>query len=105
MSIEHQSDIERERYWQQHIEQYNARKQSKVKCCKKNDLIYHRFLYWVIMFSEQDDTTDEANKLLPIKIKSSREAINPIATIELNKDVKILIHDSATLVKLVREFN
>ena len=56
-------------------------------------------------FSEQNVTTKDRNKLLAIKIKSTRETTNPVATIELNNDVKISIHDLTTLVKLVSELN
>lgn len=33
-------------YWRDHIDAWNASKDSGVSYCKRNELIYHRFNYW-----------------------------------------------------------
>lgn len=39
-------------YWQQHIEAWQSSGQSQQAYCKVNELIYHRFGYWLRKFRQ-----------------------------------------------------
>lgn len=67
-------------FWQTHVDQFQAVKQSKTKYCKKHSLNYHRFLYWFDKLTKPRNSSANIPNLVPVhvtepKISSQRSII------------------------------
>lgn len=87
---------EDESYWQKHVAAYNKGDASKINYCRKNNVHYHRFLYWHNKLSKSND--DAA--LIPVNIRSDLPVVAK-CTLELSQGCRILIHDEALALKLL----
>ncbi len=51
-----EENIEKRRFWKEHIYNWQKGNLSQVEYCRKNDLIPHRFTYWKQRIVKQKET-------------------------------------------------
>ncbi len=57
---------EKRRFWQQHVEDWQAVQLSQAQYCRKNNLKVHRFIYWKKKFQRQNPS----QALMELKLPS-----------------------------------
>lgn len=122
-----QTTYEDEQFWQQHVNRFSILKLSKVKYCKQNNLVYHRFLYWfdklkancgrepqksplnLVPVTLADDTPEEPGQpsVVANNTNDSNSLIDqpPIAILTWPNGVTLALNRSTMLVRVIREMN
>jgi len=76
--------------WEQLVDQFKKKKQSKISFCKKQSVVYHQFHYWYKKLAH-------SNPFIPVKVEPSNK---PLATIRigLNKVIEITSIDALKMI-------
>ena len=80
----------KQRFWQQHIDNWQASGLSGPVFCLQHDLPYHRFSYWRRKLT-QDNTSDSNSAFAQVLCTSNRA--NPLAGVSLALPNGIEIRD------------
>ena len=94
-TISDASQIENERFWQNHNKLQKASDLSQSAYCRQHGLNYYRFCYW----SKKYRQNHAVNQLISIKLKPvMNPGIQPLlCTLELRRGGCLKIHDTQVL--------
>ena len=80
MQEENKSTTQDANCWQQHVDQFQQFKQSKLSYCKQYDLSYHRFLYWFSKLTGDDRPVQPTSTLIPVRLSKKVDKNNLVAS-------------------------
>jgi len=89
--------IESEAFWRQHQQLHKASGLSRVDYCRRNNLNYDRFGYWISKWNRQ--SSSPSARLVAVKLKPSSEVVSQttFSTLHFNNGCFLKIHDSHVL--------
>lgn len=94
--------IENEAFWKNHHALQKSSGLTRVEYCRKHDLNYDRFGYWI---SRWNRFKVEKNNLVSVKLKSSEPTPKSLlCTLELKNGCSIKIHDAYAFSVILDKF-
>ena len=105
MQGENKSTTQDANFWQQHVDQFQQFKQSKLSYCKQHSLTYHQFLYWFSKLTDDDRPVQPASPLIPVKLSQKIDKNDLVASLTLSNGMTIGIHQQDVLFHLVKQLS
>ena len=99
----HSKPIENETFWKNHYELLKSSGISRVEYCRKHNLNYDRFGYWI---SRWNRFTPTENNLVSVKLKTASQTTTQsvLCTLELKNGCSIKIHDTHVFSIILEKF-
>lgn len=100
---ESEKTIENEIFWKNHYDLLNSSGMSRVEYCRKNNLNYDRFGYWVSKWNR--NKPEVANNLVSIKLKSADVPVaqSVLCTLKSKNGCLIQIHDESVFAMILEK--
>lgn len=107
---------EDDNFWRQHIVAFFESKLSRPIYCKRNNINYHKFGYWLRKHSSDNLVSSESplksiasHKLLPVQLKSlpesqSQDNFALLCSINLKNGAKLQIHHEQALFLILEKW-
>jgi|ETNmetMinimDraft_20_1059909.scaffolds.fasta_scaffold11452_3 hypothetical protein len=105
MQAENQSNLQDANYWQQHVDQFQQYKQSKLSYCRQHDLTYHRFLYWFSKLTGDNQQMQPVSSLIPLKLSKKIDKNDKVASFTLGNGLTISIYQEDVLFNLIQHLS
>ena len=101
-SQEPSQQTENEDFWKRHLELQKSSGLSRVKYCRKHNLNYDRFGYWLGKWSRQSTSS-----LIKVKLKPEQPSVqkNTLCTLNLINGYTLCIHDQQALVFILEKLS